>query len=127
MLITSRHHREKDTLDNLRLMLPSNIFKFSNRLIINTSQSTSQEGSHIPLVWLVRNIAQVVGASNSVLVDPGTIPHFKNHTNHPLCPSLKYFIFSFVLILQINQGTKHQVLDIMVIISLCDQDHRLSR
>ena len=54
-----------------------------------------------------------------VLVDPGTIPQTKDHTSKPLCPSLKHFIFSFVLILQINQGTKHQVLDIMVIITSC--------
>ena len=78
MLITSRHHKEKDTLDSLLLMLPSNIFKFSNRLIINTSEVLGQERFHIPLMWLVRNIAWFSDTSNSVLVDPGTIPHVKN-------------------------------------------------
>ena len=41
---------------------PLKHYKFSNRLIINTSQSTSQERSIIPLMWLVRKL---LGSFNS--------------------------------------------------------------
>ena len=77
------------------------------------SKVLSQEGSHMSLVWLARLLCLGNGDSPrcSVLVDPGTIPVTPyNHTSQPLCPSLKQFYFS-VLDLQINQGTKHHVLD----------------
>ena len=81
----------------------------------------SQERSHIPLVWLARNIAWINGASNSVLVDPGTVPVTPyNHTIQPLCPSLKHFIlfFSFWLY-KLIKAPSNKCWTIMVVIRSC--------
>ena len=86
------------------LMFPSqhHILKTpTNQLIINTSKVLGQERFHIPLVWLVRNIAWFSDTSNSVLKDVGetttlackstnsqpTTLHHPHHEN--------LFIFSF--------------------------------
>ena len=64
-------------------------------LQLTPSKVLSQERFHIPLAWLARNIAQYGGASNSVLVDPGTIPHFHKSHHQTIVPKSKAFYFQF--------------------------------
>ena len=68
------------------------------------------------LVWLARKSAWINGASNSVLVDLGTIPQIKRSHQHTDMPKSKTILFS-VLDLQINkaQGAGHMAIIIIIV------------